>query len=198
MSVWSIALTLFLVANPIGNTPAFVALVKDFEFDRQKKILFREGVFSFLIALFFLFIGERFLHIIQIQQYAVNISGGTLLFLVAINMIFPPKQSVSISQKPVEPFIVPIATPLITGGGTLSTIMIYSAREQNDLKIALSIVIAWIGVIMVIVSAAYLQRILGKRGLLALEQLMGMILCMMSTEIIVKGVKLFLEAAQAA
>lgn len=197
MSIWSIALTLFLVANPIGNTPAFVALVKDFEFNRQKKILFREAIFSFLIALVFLFIGERFLNLIQIQSYAVSISGGTLLFLVALNMIFPPKRNGTTTSKPIEPFIVPIATPLITGGGVLSTIMIYSAKEQNDLKIALAIVVAWSAVTVIVVSAAYLQKILGKRGLLALEQLMGMILSMISTEIIVKGIKLFIGAAHA-
>lgn len=192
MSIWSIALTLFLVANPIGNIPAFVALLKEFDFHRQKKILFRESIFSFAIAMFFLFIGDQFLRIIQVQQYAVNISGGTLLFLVSLNMIFPPKPNSSTTAKPIEPFIVPIATPLITGGGVLSTIMIYSAREQNDLKIALSATIAWIAVTIVVVSSAYLQKILGRSGLLALEQLMGMILSMMAIEIVVKGIKLFL------
>lgn len=193
MTVWSIALTLFLVANPIGNTPAFVTLVKDFAFERQKIILFREAVISFLLAVFFLFIGEHFLSAIQIQPYAVSISGGTLLFLVALNMIFPPQNANGKDKKPQEPFIVPIATPLIAGGGTLSTIMIYSAKEQNDLKMFLAICIAWIGVIFVVVSSAYLQKVFGKRGLLALEQLMGMILTMISMEIIVKGVMMFMQ-----
>ena len=193
MSVLQMALTLFLVANPIGNTPAFVALVKDFSFERQKKILFREALFSFFIALFFLFLGEQFLKIIQVKQYAVSISGGTLLFLVALNMIFPQKEIAGNERKPQEPFIVPIATPLISGGGVLSTIMIFSAKEPNILLLLLACVIAWVGVVGIVVSAAYLNRLLGSRGLLALEQLMGMILTMISIEIIVKGVLLFMK-----
>lgn len=193
MTVWSIALTLFLVANPIGNTPAFVTVVKDFAFERQKIILFREAVFSFLLAVLFLFIGEHFLSAIQIQPYAVSISGGILLFLVALNMIFPQQAVKSKDKKPQEPFIVPIATPLIAGGGTLSTIMIYAAKEQNNLKMFLAICLAWLGVIFVVVSSAYLQKVFGKRGLLALEQLMGMILMMISMEIIVKGVMMFMQ-----
>lgn len=193
MSIWSIALTFFLVANPIGNTPVFVALVKNFDFERQKRILFRESIFSFLIAFVFIFIGEPFLSALQIQSYAVSLCGGILLTIVAIGMIFPPESEEIATNQLKEPFIVPIATPLITGGGVLSTIMIYARQEQNTPKIALATIIAYIGVIIVVVSAAYLQKILGRRGLLAMEQLMGMLLAMMSMELIVKGVKLFAQ-----
>lgn len=191
MSLWQIALALFLVANPIGNIPAFVSLVKDFEFAKQKKILFREAIFSFLIAFVFLFIGEPFLDALQIAQYAVSICGGTLLFLVALNMIFPPQELTRNGHLPQEPFIVPIATPLITGGGVLSTIMIYANQVQSNLKMASAIVVAYIGVMMVVMSAAYLQKILGRRGLLAMEQLMGMLLALLSMQLIVKGTTLF-------
>ncbi len=196
MSLWSIALSLFLIANPIGNIPAFVTIVKDFPFDRQKIILFRESIFSFLIAVAFLYLGDAFLKTIKIQQFAVGLSGGTLLFLVSLGMIFPPEPTASKAKSTIEPFIVPIATPLITGGGTLTTIMIYSAKEQNDLKITLACVIAWIAVTFVVVSSAYLNKLLGKRGLLALEQLMGMILSMISMDIIIKGASLFIDYIQ--
>lgn len=194
MSVWSIALTFFLVANPIGNIPALLALVKDFDFKRQKMILFREAIFSFLIAIVFLFIGEQFFQIIQIQSYAVSLSGGLLLFLVALNMVFPPKPSTEKEGLQHEPFIVPIATPLITGGGVLSTIMIYASQEQNYTKISMAIIIAWVFVVLVMSLSAYLVKVLGQRGLIALEQLMGMILTMIAMQIMVNGLKLFIEA----
>lgn len=194
MSVWSIALTFFLVANPIGNIPAILALVKDFEFKRQKLILFREAVFSFLIAIVFLFIGEQFLSIIQIQPYAVSISGGVLLLIVSIDMIFPPKPHAGKEGITHEPFIVPIATPLVSGGGVLSTIMIYAAQEQNYAKISLAVTIAYFFVVLVLTLSAYLLKLLGQRGLLALEQLMGMILSMIAMQIIINGLKLFIEA----
>ena len=193
MSIWALALTIFFVANPIGNTPAFVALVKEFDFHRQKRILFREAVFSYLLALFFLYLGKLFLSAIQVHTYAVSVSGGTLLFLVAMNMIFPPEEEGQKEEKhKVEPFIVPIATPLISGGGVLSTIMIYSAMEQGYGRMTIATTIAYAAVIVVVVSAAYLQKILGSRGLIALEQFMGMILSMISIQIIVTGVKSFI------
>lgn len=194
MSVWSIALTIFLVANPIGNIPAILAIIKDFDFKRQKLILFREAVFSFLIAIIFLFIGEEFLQLIQIKQYTVSVSGGILLFLVSLNMIFPPKPSKEREGLHHEPFLVPIATPLITGGGVLSTIMIYAAQEKSDMKMSFAICIAWVFVILILTLSAYLLKILGQRGLIALEQLMGMILSMIAMQIIVNGLKLFIEA----
>lgn len=195
MSVWALALTIFFVANPIGNTPAFVALVKEFDFSRQKRILFREAVFSYLLAIFFLYLGQLFLSAIQVHTYAVSVSGGTLLFLVAVNMIFPPEEEEHKEEKHrVEPFIVPIATPLISGGGVLSTIMIYSGMGYGYPKMTAATTIAYAAVIVVVVSAAYLQKILGTRGLIALEQFMGMILSMISIQIIVTGIKSFIIA----
>lgn len=191
MIVFTIALTLFLVANPIGNTPTFVSLVKDFDFARQRAILFREALFSLLIAFFFLFIGEPFLEMIHIEQYSVSISGGILLFVVALNMIFPPKPIGGNDKKPQEPFIVPIATPLISGGGVFTTIIIYAKQDMGMLLLSLGILVAWTAIIAVVVSSVYLQQILGRRGLLAMEQLMGMLLAMLSTEIIVSGVHNF-------
>ena len=193
MSFWQIALAIFLVANPIGNIPAFVSLVKDFDFARQKKILFREAIFSFFIAFVFLFIGQPFLKALQISEYAVSICGGTLLFLVALNMIFPPQAQDGQSKIPQEPFIVPIATPLITGGGVLSTIIIYANQVQNNLIITLALVVAYIAVTVIVVSSAYLQKILGQKGLLAMEQLMGMMLALLSMQLIVKGTTIFVH-----
>ena len=195
MSIWSLALLLFLVANPVGNTPAFVSLVKYFDFHRQKQILFREAVFSFLIAFTFLFIGKPFLKILDIHSYALSICGGILLIIVAIDMIFPPESQLVGQGTHKEPYIVPIATPLITGGGVLSTIMIYAEKESLFTMMG-AIIIAWIAVTCVVVSAAYLQKILGKRGLLAMEQIMGMMLALLSSQLIVNGVTSFIAVLQ--
>ncbi len=193
MLIFNIALTLFLVANPIGNIPTFVSLVKDFEFSRQRSILIREAIFSMILAYGFLFLGGPFLNLIRIDQYSVSIAGGILLFIVALNMVFPeaPDQS---KEKPLqEPFIVPIATPLICGGGVFTTLIIHSQNNTSLLSLSLGILVAWLGVIGVVSSAAYLQKILGKRGLLAMEQLMGMLLTMLAVEIIGSGIHTFIS-----
>ena len=193
MSIFNIALTLFLVANPIGNSPAIIALIKDFDFDRQKKIMFRESLFALFIALFFQYFGELFLGHLNIQNYTVSLCGGLLLFLVALNMIFSPSVSNTITTKKKEPLIVPIATPLISGPALLTIIMLFTQKE-DPLKISISILLAWTAVGGLLMFAPYLQRILHRRGLGALEQLMGMILSMMAVEMIVQGLTLFIKA----
>lgn len=92
-----------------------------------------------------------------------------------------------------EPFFVPIATPILSGPGLLAIIMLTAKLEQNNLKITLAILLAWLGVFVVMVGAPYLQRLLGKRGLLALEQVMGMILALIAMQMVVRGLTLFHE-----
>lgn len=193
MSLFQIALTFFLVANPIGNSPAIIALVKDFDFDHQKRILIREGLIALFIALFFQYFGELFLGVLHVQDFAVAITGGTLLFIVALGMIFSSGPPDTTKQKKQEPFIVPIATPILSGPGLMAIIMLYSRQEANNVKITLAILLAFAFVLAVVVSAPYLQKVLGKRGLLALEQLMGMLLAMMSAGMVLNGIRLFVE-----
>jgi multiple antibiotic resistance protein len=192
MSLLSLTLALFFIANPIGTIPVFVSLTKDFDFERQRKILFREGIFSMILAYLFLFVGGPFLDIIQIQQYSVNISGGILVFLISLNMIFPRHETEQDKAKIQEPFLVPIATPLISGGGVFATIAIF-AKQESYATLSLAIFLAWSVVIAIVVSASYLQKILGKRGLIAMEQLMGMLLLMLGIHKIAQGAHIFMH-----
>lgn len=191
MAIWANALLFFLVTNPIGNTPTILALVKDYPFEKQKKILLREGVFSLLIALFFQYFGEFFLDIIHAESYALTLCGGILLLIVALRMIFPTKSEQQENKLKQEPFIVPIATPLLTGAGVMSIIMIKAKLVQNNFEITAALLIAFSGVIGILAIAPYLQKILGRRGLDALEQIMGMILALIAVEMLVKGSFIF-------
>ncbi len=193
--LFAIAFTFFLVANPIGNTPLISALIKRFPFEEQKRIVLREAVFALILALFFQFFGEIFLTLLNISDYTVSFCGGSLLLIIAIDMIFATsiEDSPNASQLAHKPFIVPIATPVIAGPGLLTMIMLYSQQEENSLALSGAIFMAWLGILVVMTSAPYLQRILKKRGLLALEQLMGMIVIFMAVDMIVNGVALFLE-----
>lgn len=193
MTIFAIALMFFLVANPIGNSPAILAIIKDFDFDKQKKIMLRESIFALCLAIFFQFFGEWFLDMINVEGYSLGICGGALLFLVSLTMIFPKAETVDTQKAAIkqEPYFVPIATPLITGPGLMTIIMVKSNEMENNLLILGAILIAWIGVTVVLITAPYLQKLLGKKGLLALEQLMGMLLSLMSMTMIVNGFQKF-------
>lgn len=187
LTVTAMALMLFFMANPIGNVPVFVSLVKDFDFRHQRWILFREAIFSLVLMYIFLFLGEPFLNTILIEQYAVELSGGILVFLISLNMIFPVHAEEKGQKAPAkEPFVVPIATPLISGGGCFALTMIL-AKQAPIANVSLAIILAWIPVIIIVVASAYLQKILGRRGLIAAEQLMGMLLMMLAVGLLLRG-----------
>ncbi len=155
--------------------------------------MLRESILALLIAFFFQYFGRIFFTQLEISDYTLKISGGILLLIVALNMIFSPSSSTTSKKLKQEPLIVPIATPLISGPALLTIIMSYSKQEGNNLKISLAIAISWVAVTAVLVTAPYLQRILGRRGLVALEQLMGLFLAMMAIGMIVKGLKEFIN-----
>lgn len=189
-----LALVFFIVVNPIGNSPTIIALIKDHPLRKQQLILLRESFFALLLAIFYLFLGEAFLASLNIQEYTLKLGGGTLLFMLALKMIFSAGTDVKEETPKQDPFIVPIATPLLSGGGIMTMIIMYSKEEANDLKVLFAILIAWIGITAILVVAPYLQVCLGKRGLAALEQLMGMLLSMIAMEMIVSGAAVFLTA----
>lgn len=191
MDLFTLALNFFLIANPIGNVPPIVALIKDFSFERQKKIVFREAIFALLIAIGFQFAGSQLLFLLEIQTYTVSIAGGIILLIVAMGMIFPKPAVQEVQALKHEPFVVPIATPIITGGGVMSSIMIYMELTQNTFLVTSALIVAWCGVLPVMLSAPYLKKIMGDRGLLAMEQIMGMVLALLSMRLVVQGMKIY-------
>lgn len=193
LAIFPLAVKFFLIANPIGNSPAIVALVKNYEFKRQKQIIFREVMFALMIALFFQYFGEFFLGFLNIQDFALTFCGGILLFLVALQMIFAEPHNEKANESKIEPFIVPIATPILSGPGLMAIIMLNSRLENDNFKITAAILLCWVALYTVLWLAPYLQRVLGQRGSVALEQLMGMVLSFMATGMIVKGMTLFFK-----
>jgi multiple antibiotic resistance protein len=194
----SMAIMLFFMADPIGCVPTIVALVKDFEFRRQRWILFRESLISLGIVFLFLFLGNAFLHTILIKPFAVEISGGILTLLVALRMIFPEQTDESTPQAIAqEPFVFPIATPMISGGGIFALVLILS-KQAPLAEVCFAIVLAWIPLIAIVVASSYFLKLLGRRGLIVTEQLMGMLLLMFSVGLVLSGLHEFHQGTLAA
>ncbi len=183
----------YIVANPIGNSPAILALIKDFDFSYQKRMMLREAIFAFLIAVFFQFFGELFLDVIHVESYSLTYCGGIILFLVALSMIFP-KTDEAVKEEKKEPYFVPISTPLIAGPGLMTVIMAKTQEIPHWWVITAALVIAWVPVTLSLVGAPYMQRVLKKRGLVALEQLMGMILMLISVDMVVSATAKYINA----
>jgi len=192
-TIITLATTFFIIANPIGNSPAILTIVKDFSLRRQRIILLREGIMAILLALFFQFFGEHFLNLLMLKDYTIALCGGILLFLISIDLIFPDHSGDANLNQKSEPFFVPIATPLLAGPSLLTVVMLYSRQIPESITVSLGLCFAWVFVLVILMITPYLQKILGNKGITALEQLMGMILSMISTEMIVSGLRLFMQ-----
>lgn len=185
--------TLTLVMDPLGNMPPFVTALKGVPAERRRAVVTRELFIALGIMVFFLFFGKSLMSFLALDIISLSVGGGIVLFLIAIQMIFPNPHS-SFSEGPGgEPFIVPLAIPLIAGPSTLTTILIFSMNSGGWAATLGVVIVSWL--INMAILAGFSERIsnfMGVRGLIAMEKLMGMILVTISVQMIMTGLKKFL------
>lgn len=190
----SAAVLLFFVMDPLGNIPLFLNLLKTIQGRRRIWVIFREMLIALVILLVFLFFGQGLLDFLNLQQESVSLAGGIVLFIIGIRMIFPTKHGVMGDQLEGEPLIVPLAIPLIAGPSSLATlILLVHSDPTHMLDWFLALIIAWSMAALILVSATFLYRILRKRGLAAIERMMGMLLIMISVQTLINGIKSLIQ-----
>jgi multiple antibiotic resistance protein len=190
----SAVVTLFLVMDPLGNVPVFLSVLKAVDPERRRAVLLRELAFAYLVLLAFLFAGSSLLRFLGLQPEAVSIAGGIVLFLIALRMIFPGEGTLSGEPLDGEPFVVPLAIPLIAGPSALATVLLLSRTTSSPPLLIVAVTIAWLVTGAILLSSTFLYRILGKRGLTAMERLMGMLLVMLAVQMLINGVRTLLPA----
>ena len=196
MDILSAGLTLLLIMDPLGNIPVFLSVLKKVENEsRKRKILIRELAIALIVLLVFLFVGQYFLQWLNLRKEAVHIAGGIVLFLIALRMIFPTEKGVMGDLPEGEPFIVPLAVPLLAGPSTLA-MLILLARSQPDriFDWLIAVLGAWGVTSLIILSSTSFHKILGNRGLMAVEKLMGMVLVAISVQMLLDGITTYLKA----
>ena len=196
MDILSAGLTLLLIIDPLGNIPVFLSVLKKVENEsRKRKILIREPAIALIVMLVFLFVGQYFLKWLNLRQEAVQIAGGIVLFLIALRMIFPTEKGVMGDLPEGEPFIVPLAVPLLAGPSTLA-MLILLARSQPDriFDWLIAVLGAWGVTSLIMLSSGKLHKLLGMRGLIAVERLMGMVLVAISVQMLLDGITTYLKA----
>lgn len=193
---FTVTFALFLLMNPIGNVPIYLALLKEIPPRRQAQIILRELAMALAILLLFQFIGQGLLNLLGVKKDALLIAGGLILLIIAMRMIFPPEKSTAkITEKKEEPFLVPLAIPLVAGPAILSAIIIYS-NEVSTLPLTFAILSAWALVTLILVSAPVLLKLLKERGILACERLMGLILILIASQMFLNGLRIFFSESK--
>ncbi|PPI88527.1 antibiotic transporter [Candidatus Pantoea edessiphila] len=186
---------LLLIMDPLGNLPIFMSILKYIEPKRRQIILIREMIISLIIMLLFLFSGETILNFLNLRTESVSISGGVILFLIAIKMIFPSYEDNNTGLPAgEEPFLVPLAIPLVAGPSLLATLMMLAHQYVNQIYIIIvSMLIAWGITLTILLLSELFLRILGEKGVNALERLMGLILVMLATQMFLDGIRVYLK-----
>lgn len=188
---------LFLVTDPIGNVPIFVSSFANVKPHRRYPVIIRECLVAFFLLLIFMLLGQHFLAAISLTETSLRIAGGLVLFLIALRMIFPQPGGVmgdSGNSSGGEPFIVPIAIPALAGPSALATVLLFSSSSNVELAINIgalfAVAITWF---VFLVGADWLQRTLGEKMMSAFERLMGLILIAMSVEMLLAGIRTYIN-----
>ncbi len=191
LSIWSSAIVLIFLMDPLGNIPILLSVLKGIDPKRQRAIIARELLIALGILLVFLFMGKPLLNFLHLQQEAVTISGGIILLIIGLRMIFPTRDGLMGPQPDGEPFIVPLAIPLIAGPSVLAMLMLMTQSGPSKMTHwFFALLIAWTITAAILLVAPKLLKVLRERGLIALERLMGMILVMMAVQMLIDGVKI--------
>ena len=196
MSTWSAALLLFLILDPLGNIPVFLGLLRPLPAHRRRIVLARELVIALVVLMTFLFGGQYVLAAMHLRPESVSIGGGIVLFLIGIKMIFPSPEGMFGDVPEGEPFIVPMAIPLIAGPSGMAAVMLMSnSNPQRNADWSIALVIAWLATAVLLFAATYLYKLLGTRVLVAVERLMGMLLVTVSVQMFLDGIGAYLHIA---
>jgi len=190
MSLISLTLILFLIMDPLGNVAYFNEVLNHIPSRQQRWVIIREMLIALAIMILFYILGDLILDFLEVSDASVSLTSGTILFLVAIKIIFPSSRYSRVqSHGDSEPFIVPLAIPLIAGPAMLATIMLYSHLMGSSVLVP--ILVAWFAASMVLILSPVLMKTLGKNGLMAIERLMGMILILLAIQRFLEGIHLF-------
>ncbi len=188
--------TLFLVIDPIGLVPFFIALTNDRKASESRSIALRATGLSLVLLAIFTFVGDAILETIGIGMPAFRIAGGLLLFLIAVDMLFEKRgerrESQADSGEKPDPSVFPLTTPLIVGPGAIAAVILLAGKGEDPF-LALSITMGALVVVLIVVLSLFLisgliARLLGKVGITVLTRLMGMLLAALAVQFVVDGV----------
>ena len=183
--------------DSIGNVPIFISVLKEIDPKRQQRIIFRELIIALGIIIAFYFFGSWLVTTLNISQQAVLIAGGMILFIIGHKMLFPDDVAGANWNFGKEPFLVPLALPLVAGPAMLAAVMLYSHQGVAPIICLGAIFIAWGLSTVILLLSSTLNKLLGERGISALEKLMGLILIMLSVQMLLDGLIPLLSSANA-
>ena len=185
---------LLFVVDPFGNVPAVNAMLGGIAPARRGIVVIRECAIAYVMLLLFMFFGREFLAIMHLSQSSLSIAGGVILFMIAIRMVFPTAEGIFGVQLAGEPLIVPLATPFVAGPSALATVMLLASDKPRDmLQLTGALTATMVVTTAILLGGERLQRALGDHLMQAIERLMGLVLTALAVEMLLGGIRAFVE-----
>ena len=189
---------LIAVIDPLGSVPVYLEATKHFDQIHKRKIAIRASLVSFAILLFFILVGQLILEGMEISLHAFQISGGVILFLFALTMIFgesKPELEKHLITDYKHVTIFPVAIPSIASPGAIMAVVImtdnhiYTIEEQAITTLLVLLVV--ILTMILLLAANVVQRNIGEYGIIVISKIMGLILASFAVQSILSGLKDF-------
>jgi MarC family membrane protein len=194
ISFSSVIVILLLVMDPLGSIPLVVSLLSEVRPERRNRVIMRECAIAFMVLVVCVFAGRSLLNLLGLSESSLNIAGGVILFLIALRMIFRGSEPIFGEQIEGEPFIVPLAIPVIAGPTAIATvILLASSAPQRRLEWVAALTVAMAISLALLLFADRISKLVGRRGLLAFERLMGLILTAIAVEMLLRGIQTFVR-----
>ena len=195
MTIFSAAFLLILVMDPFGNVPLFLSVLKSIAPERRRRVIVRELLIALAFLILFLFAGRYLLAIIGLSEAVLTVAGGIVLFLIALRMVFPPVGgafAADVDASDGDPLLVPLAVPFVAGPSALASILfLMSSDPSRWLDWLTAVILAWAVTGLILFFSASLAELLKRRGLVAIERLMGMVLIAIATKMVLTGIGAF-------
>lgn len=190
----TIAIVLFFTLNSLGNLPIFIALLNRYPMREQIYIIVREMIIALVLILLFAFAGQDLLSLLGLSPQAVSVGGGIILLLISIRLVFPHHHFGAIRQEQGDspPLVVPLATPIMAGGGTLATVMMFGLQTTSDWTLLFGVLGAWIPSTIIVLLSPVIIKVAKRELLTAIERLSGLILILIAAEMLLSGITEFI------
>jgi multiple antibiotic resistance protein len=188
---------LFVVIDPVGLAPLFVALTAGQAVRQRRIVALRASLVALGILTLFGLAGEAVLSFLGISMPAFRMAGGILLFLTALDMLFERRaqrrQDQADTAHPDDPSVFPLAIPLIAGPGAIATMILLTGQEGGDVAHIVLVHLVMVAVLALVLTlfllAAPLERLLGPTGINVVTRLLGMLLAALSVQFVIDGMR---------
>ncbi len=189
--------TLFVIIDPIALAPLFVALTQGMDGAHRRAIALRACLIAAALMTLFGLLGDKILSVIGISMPAFRISGGILLFVTALDMLFERRTQRREGQHADphhDPSVFPLATPLIAGPGAFTTmILLVNNTPATGLAHTLAVHAVMVAVVaiafLMFLAAGVIERALGRTGIVVITRLLGMLLAALSVQFVLDGIR---------